>query len=253
MIYYWFIIGAAIGSFLNVCIHRLPRGESIIFPSSHCPNCQNKLSAIDLVPIIGFLLLRGRCRSCRQPIALRYPLVELISGLLFAVSWLTAGGDPISYFFQVIFLSILTIIFFVDLENQVIPDAVSLPGIALGLIRSSVSGLNQFISALFGMLLGFGILYLIASLGKWWFKKEAMGEGDWYLGAMLGAYLGWSGVLLAIFISYLAAGLAAVLLLAGKRARFGEYIPFGPALVFGGIITLFWGGQILNWYLGLFL
>ncbi len=259
MIYFWFVFGTIVGSFLNVCIYRLPRGESIVFPPSHCPNCKTRLTAIDLIPIVGFLLLRGRCRSCRQPISLRYPLVELLGGLFFSVSWLTASGDPVAFFFLAAFLSLLLVIFFTDLEKQVIPDAVSLPGIALGLVYNLTRGLlhpgspglNRFLSALLGMALGFGLLYLIARAGRWWFKKETMGEGDWYLGALLGAYLGGSGVLLAIFIAYLSAGLAAGILLAARKARLGQYIPFGPALVFGAVVTVFWGERILAWYLRL--
>lgn len=249
MIYFWFILGTIVGSFLNVCIHRLPRGESIVFPSSHCPACEKKLSLLDLIPILGYFLLGGKCRCCRVKISPRYPLVEFLAAAGFALSWMQAGGNMLDFVFQIIFVSVLLVLFFSDLEQQVIPDSVSFFGIAVGLIYNFLRGPSFFLSAFSGMLIGFCLLYLIGKLGKLWFKKEAMGEGDFYAAAILGAGLGWQGGLLSILLAFLLAGFVSVFLIISGRVKMGQYIPFGPALAAGGIIALFFGGRIIEWYL----
>lgn len=251
MIYFWFILGSVVGSFLNVCIHRLPRGESIIFPPSHCPNCGHKLSALDLIPILGFFLLGGKCRYCQAKISRRYPLVEFLTALGFAFTWAHAGGNFFNFIFQAIFLSVLLLIFFTDLEQQVIPDAASIFGIFYGLIFNFLRGF--LLSALVGMFLGYLLLFAVGKLGALWFKKEVMGEGDLYVAALLGATLGWDGVLLSIFLAYLLAAAVSLILLALGKVRMGQYVSFGPALAGGGIITLFFGQQLIAWYLGLFI
>jgi leader peptidase (prepilin peptidase)/N-methyltransferase len=258
-----FILGTIIGSFLNVCIHRLPRGESIIYPASHCPQCNRRLGTIDLIPIFGYFLLGGKCRYCRANIPFRYPLVELISGLLLVGVALKFPPTkfPLEFIFYILFSFLCIIVFFTDLEEQVIPDSVSVTGIFAGLIFNYLKGIffsrgeamNPFLSALFGMLLGYVLLYLIAKAGRMWFKKEVMGEGDLYLVAFLGAYLGWQGALLSIFLAYLLAGVVTLPLLLFGKVKMKSYVPFGPALVAGGILSLFFGQQLINWYLGLFL
>lgn len=242
-----FILGSAVGSFLNVCIHRLPRGESIVFPPSHCPNCNSAIKVLDLVPLFGYFFLDGKCRDCKQPISPRYPMVELLSGIAFPVVWLFSGADFFSFILQIIFILLCLLIFFTDLEQQLIPDGAWIIGIIAGL------SYNFNWSAVAGMLLGFFLLFSIGWLGKWWYKKEAMGEGDYFIGAFLGAFLGWQGVLLSIFAAYLIAAAVAVVLLLSKKSKFGEYIPFGPALVGGGIIAFFFGPAVIKWYLGIFL
>ena len=257
----FFIIGAVVGSFLNVCIYRLPRGESIVFPPSHCPNCGAQLKPYDLVPILSYLFLLGRCRRCREKISWRYPLVEFLSGCAFALAWQAALGRPLYFAFYALFLACLIVVFFIDLEFQVIPDAVSVLGIAGGLIFSLLQGavslkiidFDPLISSLGGMLLGFSLLYAIGFLGRSYYKKEVIGEGDLYLAALLGVFLGWAGVLLAIFLGYVLAALASGALLLSGRIKFSGYIPFGPALAAGGAIALFYGTPIINWYLGNFL
>jgi len=246
MIYYWFVLGAAIGSFLNVLIHRLPRGESIVFPSSYCPSCRSRILSIDLVPILGYFFLLGRCRKCKAPISFRYPLVEIIAGTLFTLTWIFTGGEYLSFFFFLIFISAAIVLFFIDLEQQVIPDSVSFPVIVCGLIFNYIR--SSFFSALIGAVLGFIFLFFISQLGKYWYKKEVMGEGDWMMAAMLGAFLGWDGVLLALFLAFLLAATVAIILLIFKKAKFGQMIPFGPALAAGGLIVLYWGEPIIKWY-----
>ncbi|MBN2058047.1 MAG: prepilin peptidase [Candidatus Saganbacteria bacterium] len=256
-----FLIGTVIGSFLNVCIHRIPRGESIVYPSSHCPFCGNKLKAIDLVPLLGFLFLGGKCRYCRKQISWRYPLVEGLTGALFVLCGLHFIASPLWLVFSLGFVSVMLMLFFIDLEHMVVPDTVSVIaifwGYAFNFIRTFYflekgSGFNPFLSALIGMLLAYGTLYSIGVLGQFIFKKEAMGEGDLYIGAVLGACLGWQGALSAIFLAYLLAGVTAIFLLLLRRLKFGDYMPFGPALVSGGLLVFFYGRQLLNWYLNLY-
>ena len=240
------------GSFLNVCIHRLPLRESIIFPPSHCPRCGYKLNFIDLIPIIGFVLLKGRCRQCHGEISFRYPLVELLTGALFVLVaiFFPAFLLPLDFIFYLVFISFLLIVFFIDLEQQVIPDSITFSGVFFGLLFHVLKKIP--FTSISAIVIGWGLFLLIAKLGKMAFKKEVLGEGDLYLAAMLGAFLGWKGLLLSVFLAYLLAGAVAILLLSLKRIRMGEYIPFGPALVVGGIISLFFGQQIIEWYVGLF-
>jgi leader peptidase (prepilin peptidase)/N-methyltransferase len=248
-----FVLGTAVGSFLNVCIHRLPLRESIILPASHCPRCGTNLNFIDLIPILGFILLRGRCRQCRAPISLRYPLVEFLAGTLFVLAgvFFPASSMFLDLIFCLIFISSVLAAFFIDLEHQVIPDAITFSGIFLGFLYHTLKG--DALTSLSGIFLGWILFFLIAKLGKMLFKKEVLGDGDLYLAAMLGAFLGWQGMLLSVFMAYLLAGGVAILLLSLKRIRMGEYIPFGPALVSGGIFTLFFGQQLIAWYVGLFM
>ena len=251
MIYFLLILGAIVGSFLNVCIYRLPRQESVISPPSHCPRCGGKLSVLDLVPVFGYLLLRGKCRYCGERISPRYPLIELLTALGFALCWLNAKGEALSFVFQAVFISVLLVVFFTDLEHQVIPDAASFLGIFSGLIYNLFRGL--IFSALFGALTGYALLFLVGRAGKAWFKKEVMGEGDLYVAALLGAYLGWDGALLSLFLAYLLAAAVSLVFLAAGKIKFGQYIPFGPALAAGGAAALFFGPGVTNWYFSLFL
>jgi len=246
----FFITGAVVGSFLNVCIYRLPRGESIVFPSSHCPSCKHALNMLDLIPVFGYLSLQGKCRYCQAHISWRYPLVELITASLFV---LIAGFFPaVEIIFLLFFVSILIAIFFIDLEHQVIPDVLTFLGLGIGLLYNLRSW-NIFVSGALGMAAGYLVLAGIGYFGKILFKKEALGEGDLFLGALLGVFLGWEQVIFAILLAYvLAAGFIIPFMLL-KKISFGEYIAFGPALVVAGIITLFIGQNIISWYLFSFL
>ena len=256
---FYFIIGAFVGSFLNVCIHRLPRRESISFPPSHCPECQHRLNVFDLIPIFGYFLLLGRCRYCSKNISFRYPLVEFVTAILFmAVSYyFPVSSSPLEFYFYLIFCCGMVVLFFIDLEQQVVPDVVSIPGILLGVVfnylREAINPAQKtFIPALFGLFLGYSLLFVIAWVGKICFKKEAVGEGDLYLIAILGAYLGWRGMLLSLFMAYLIAGISIIILLILRKVKMGQYVPFGPALASAAIIALFYGEPILRWYFNLF-
>jgi leader peptidase (prepilin peptidase)/N-methyltransferase len=241
-----------VGSFLNVCIHRLPMNESIIFPASHCPRCGYRLNFIDLIPILGFVLLKGRCRQCQATISLRYPMVEFLTATFFVLIgiFFPVSSMPLDLIFYLFFISLGLVVFFIDIEQQLIPDVITFSGIFLGLLYHMLK--KAPLTSIAGILLGWAIFFLVSRLGKRLFKKEVLGEGDLLLAAMLGAFLGWQGMLLSIFLAYLLAGGAAILLLGLKRIRMGEYIPFGPALVAGGILSLFFGQQLIAWYVGLF-
>jgi len=250
-----FIFGAVVGSFLNVCIYRLPKGESVVFPPSRCPGCGSGIHWYDNVPVISYLLLRGRCRSCRAAISPQYPLVEAINGLLTLFLFMRFG---LSFAFAVLFLfcSALVVITFIDLEHQIIPDVISLPGIAIGFVASffiedlyQVDKILGWQSSLIGILVGGGSLYLVATLYQLFTGKEGMGGGDIKLLAMMGAFFGWKAVPFIIFVSSLVGSVigVTVMLIQKKDAKLA--IPFGPFLVFGAIMYIFFGRQVIHWYL----
>jgi len=252
-----FLFGLVVGSFLNVCIYRIPRKLSIIVPSSRCPSCSTPIKPLDNIPLVSFILLGGRCRYCRAKISPRYPLVEFLNAVLYVVVlWrFDPGWHTLLYF---VFCSALIVITFIDLDFQIIPDRITLSGIPLGLIagtfilpdpfsRFSLLGIkNSFI----GMLGGFVFFYLVALVGSAIFKKEALGGGDIKMMAMIGAVMGWKAVLLTTFLGSLAGALIGIGLMAGRGGGRMMRIPFGPFLALGAVVTLFYGQEILSWYLG---
>ena len=242
------IFGALVGSFLNVCIYRLPREESIVLPGSHCPHCDHPIKFYDNIPLFSYLLLRGKCRYCGTPISLQYPIVEGVTAL-FSLLLFLRFGPSLAYFFFFAFVSGLILITVIDLYHQIIPDVVSLPGICVGLIGSLVLPRGSFLGSLTGVLLGGGILFLVAFGYQWLFKREGMGGGDVKLLAMIGAFLGWKAVILTIFSSSLIGSIVGVLVMILKGKDFKYAIPFGPFLSSGAILALFWGEQIVRWYL----
>ncbi len=242
------IFGAIVGSFLNVCICRLPRGESIITPGSHCPHCQTPIRFYDNIPLVSYLLLGGKCRYCKGNISFQYPLVEGITALSsfflfirFGLSW--------SYLFYFIFVASLIVITGIDLFHQIIPDVISLPGIGFGLLASLIIPHLTFLNSLMGILLGGGSLFLVATLYQWLFKREGMGGGDVKLLAMIGAFLGWKAVILTILLSSLIGSISGVIIMVLKGKDFKYAIPFGPFLSLGAVISLFYGEKIITWYL----
>jgi leader peptidase (prepilin peptidase) / N-methyltransferase len=242
-------LAAMLGSFLNVCISRLPRGESIVSPPSHCPRCDTAIHAYDNIPLVSFAVLGGRCRGCRAPISWRYPLVEalaIVAGAL--VLWqLGPTWDGLRAF---VFLLALIAITFTDLEHHIIPDWITLPGILVGLAFQLYPSPRAVIDALIGCLLGGGIFYLIAWLSPKVFGQEGMGGGDIKLAAMMGAFLGWKVVLLAIYVAVLVGGVGGALLLLLRLKRLGQHLAFGPFLALGGVVAALWGRPFLGWYFG---
>jgi leader peptidase (prepilin peptidase) / N-methyltransferase len=245
------VFGLLIGSFLNVCIYRIPRNISIVFPSSRCTACNNEIRAWDNIPVISYLLLGGRCRNCRAKISLRYPLVEALNAFLYAaVVWQYGiGWNSLVY---AVLCSSLIVITFIDLDFQIIPDRITLAGIPLGLVAGSFLLNDPFMRAellgykasLIGMCAGGGLFYLVAVL-----SRGGMGGGDIKMMAMVGALMGWKSILLTTFLGSLAGSLIGVFLMIFKGRGRKTKIPFGPFLALGTLITLFFGQEILLWYL----
>jgi len=244
------IFGAMIGSFLNVCICRLPNEESIIWPGSHCPHCNKPIKPYDNIPLISYLFLRGKCRYCKGSISPQYPLVEgmtALSSLLLIMKF----GLSLSFLFYFAFVAALIVITVIDLYHQIIPDVISLPGIGVGLLASLLIPQITFFNSLIGILFGGGSLFLVATVYQWLFKREGMGGGDVKLLAMIGAFLGWKAVILTILLSSLIGSITGILImvLKGKNSKYA--IPFGPFLSLAAVISLFYGETLVRWYLGL--
>ena len=240
-----FLIGAAIGSFLNVCIHRIPAGGSIIFPPSHCPSCKAGIRFYDNIPIISYLLLRGRCRQCKSLISSRYPIVESINGIGYMLLLYEFGlGWPLLAY--TVFFSSLIVLTFIDLSHQILPDLITLPGIIVGLIAASSVLPAGMINSIIGVLLGGGAFYLVAVI-----SRGGMGGGDIKLIAMIGAFLGWRDVLLTIFIGALTGSLVGIFLMLFKGKKRKDPIPFGPFLAAGAVISVFLDRELFIWYVNL--
>lgn len=245
-----FLLGAAIGSFLNVCIYRLPLGESIVFPASHCPACGTRIRPWDNIPLLSFLLLGGKCRSCRAAISFRYPLVELLNGLLTLALFLKFGPSP-TFLVLLVFSSALVAVTFIDLNHQLIPDVISLPGIVVGFAASFFLPWLGWLNSLIGLLLGGGSLLVVAYLYQFLTKKEGMGGGDIKLLAMMGAFLGWRAVPFIIFAGSLVGSVVGITLMLVQKKDAKLAVPFGPFLSFGAILYIFYGRQLIHWYLNI--
>lgn len=251
-----FIFGSLIGSFLNVCIYRMPRDCSIVWPSSRCTSCSNPIRPWDNIPILSFLLLGGKCRTCKAPISLRYPLVEALNALLY-IFLLWRFGPDWPFLIYALFCSALLVITFIDLDFQIIPDRISLPGIPLGLLAGSLILPDPFMRAgalgwqasFIGAASGFFFYYFIAVAGEKILKKEAMGGGDIKLMAMIGGFLGWKGVILTTFFGSLFGSVIGIFMMLLRGREKGSQIPFGPFLALGAMVTLFFGQEIIIWYL----
>ena len=245
-----FIFGAVVGSFLNVCIFRMPKAESVVSPPSHCPRCDYRIRWYDNIPLFSYLLLRGKCRGCSTHISLQYPLVELINGLLTLVLFLKFG-PTVSFLAMFLFCSALVVITFIDLEHQIIPDEISLSGIIIGFLFSFFLPGQTWINSLLGILLGGGFLLLVAYGYQWLTGKEGMGGGDIKLLAMMGAFLGWKSVLFIVFASSLIGSVVGVTMMLVQKKDSKLAIPFGPYLAFGAVLYIFYGTQLIHWYLNL--
>ncbi len=245
-----FLFGAIIGSFLNVCIFRLPAGQSIVAPASRCPACGTPLRPRDNIPILSYLLLRGRCRACHNPISARYPAVEALTGLLFVLLLYRIGPLPVIAVYAS-FVAALIVVSFIDLDHQIIPDVISLPGIVIGLVLSAIGyGPGLFDSAV-GILVGGGLLYAVAVGYHALTGREGMGGGDIKLLAMIGAFLGWKNALVTLVLGSLGGALIGILLILLRGGDSKVPIPFGPFLAIGAVCALLFGDPLLQWYLNL--
>ena len=242
-----FVIGLVIGSFSNVCIYRIPRSESIIRPGSHCPQCSKPIPFYDNIPVISYILLKGKCRYCGQPIPLQYPIVELATGLFYLALYLFYGLQLIAIVYMIL-CTLLIIISFIDLKERIIPDVLSLPFIVIGFIlRFFLKSLSP-VDSLLGILAGGGSLLIIAIAGTYLFKKEAMGGGDIKLAAMIGAFLGWQLTLLSLFLGFFLGSIIGVIVLIINKGK-SDIVPFGPFIALGTMLSIFWGQAIIHWYL----
>ena len=256
------VLGLAIGSFLNVCIYRIPRDVSIASPRrSYCPYCKHRLSALDNVPVLSYIFLRGKCRYCKGPISPRYMIVEILTaGLLFVMVHRGLGlHQDVRYIAleiatTCIFTALLIVIAFIDLELSIIPDIISYLGLIVGLLLAITaavlhSNLGLLISRVLGAVIGAGIIILIAVAGKAVFRKEAMGGGDIKLMAMIGIYLGWwPHIPITLISASLFGSIIGVVLIIASRKKMESRIPFGPFLAVGALLSLLYGEALWTWY-----
>ncbi len=242
------VLGLAVGSFLNVVIYRLPRGKSLSRPRSSCPGCGAMIRWYQNVPVLSYVFLRGRCRGCGEHISPRYPLVEIITAILFLIFFWRYGisATTVGFWF---FCACLVAVFFIDLEHTIIPDRITLPGIVIGLGLALVSDHIDFVSSLLGVITGGGSFLLIGLLGQKMFKKESLGGGDIKLAAMMGAFIGPVRIFLVfVFSAVLGLAVSAVILMISAKFRRDRMLPFGPFLVLAAILVVFYGQDVIDWY-----
>ena len=243
-----FVIGAVVGSFLNVCICRLPAGESVVYPPSHCPRCGVPIRPRDNIPLLSYALLAGRCRSCGGTISVRYPAVEALTGFLLLLLLYRFGLSP-AFGVSAAFVAALVVVSFIDLDHQIIPDGISLPGIVLGLLVSALGLGPPLLDSVVGVLVGGGILYAVAVGYRAFTGREGMGGGDIKLLAMIGAFLGWRGVLVTLIVGSFTGAVVGMGLIVARRAQSRIPIPFGPFLALGAVCALAFGDRLIAWYL----
>lgn len=242
------LVGLMVGSFANVCVYRIPRRESIVFPGSHCPNCNHAIAFYDNIPLLSWLLLGGRCRHCQNPIAWRYPLLELVMAMSWgALAWYFGPTEELAV--ALLLFSMLWVLSFIDLETGLLPNVITYPGIALGLVISW--WLGNGIDALIGAVAGYWVFWSIATLFRLITGREGMGYGDFKLLAMLGAFMGWQALPFIVLVSSVVGIVVGVTFLLFARKGLRAEIPFGPYLAVAGMIWFVRGDAILQWYLNM--
>jgi leader peptidase (prepilin peptidase)/N-methyltransferase len=237
------LLGLCVGSFLNVCILRLPHDQSLVRPRSTCPNCKQPIAWRDNIPVFSWLWLRGKCRWCHARISLQYPLIEALVGVIFGAA-LLAYGPTLQAVSAALFGTLLLGIAITDARHYLIPDEFSLGGLVIGLLLALGNGVPGFLEALLGAAVGFGLLWAVARAGQWVFKEEAMGGGDIKMMAMVGSFVGWRGVLLTLFAGAALGSLIFVPLSLKKK----RLVPFGVFLAVGAVVTFVFGDAIIAWY-----
>ncbi len=242
------LVGLVTGSYLNVVIYRLPRRLSTVLPRSRCPTCGAPIRARDNLPVLSWLLLRGRCRACGTRISGRYPLVEALTGALFVAS-LERFGPSGAALLAAIFCSLMVALAWIDLEHLILPDRITLPGIAAGIVLQLLVPWGGMVAGVVGALVGAGLL--LAAYGLWWLvrREEGLGLGDVKMLAMIGAFLGWRGVAVSLFVGALTGAAFGLGLLAVGRGALRSKIPFGAFLALGGLVALFAGRALVSFYL----
>lgn len=241
------LLGLVLGSFYNVCIYRLPKGESVLWPPSHCPKCGRHLTPVELVPVVGHLILKGRCRGCRAPIGVQYPLVELLAMGLALLAFHQYGLTGAAL--RLLLLgSLVLVTAVVDLRHQVIPNALVVVGLVLAVILQVVFPDLSWSRVLLGFAVGGGFLALVAVV-----TRGGMGGGDVKFGAVLGFLVGWPHVVPALLIAFVSGAAAGIVLMALKLKSRKDFVPFGPFLGLGAVVAFLWGRELITWYLGCFL
>ncbi len=256
------LAGLVIGSFLNVCIHRLPRRESVIRPRSRCPNCSKPISAGDNIPVLSFLLLKGRCRACHQRISLQYPLLEAATAALFVTAWMRFGWSS-AFVVSCLFLALILALTVIDLYHRILPDVLTLGGLAAGVLLSpfqdpdffhweartaSLPAWDHLGFSLLGAGVGGGFLWLIAALYRRFSGVDGMGFGDVKMTAMLGAFLGWRCAMLSVFLGSVVGAVAGSIYMRARSKRRSYPLPFGTFLGVASAAAALWGPEILRWY-----
>jgi len=237
------VTGLCFGSFLNVCILRLPKEQSLVSPPSTCPQCGQRIAWYDNIPLVSWAVLRGKCRRCGNAISAQYPLIEALVGALWLAAYLRYGVS-VPALAGALFCTVLLGIGITDARHYLIPDEFTWGGLGLGLALSLVGGWQGFLQAVIGAAVGFGLLYAVGEAGRWLFKEEAMGGGDIKMMAMVGSFVGWKGVLLTIF----AGALLGTLIFVPLSLRKKRLVPFGVFLAVGAAVTFVWGDALIEWY-----
>ena len=251
MIVLIFIVGLVFGSFLNVVIYRLPKGESIVWPGSRCPSCSQSISIYDNIPLISYMLLKGRCRHCNASIHWRYPLVEGLTALCGVALYLRYGLTNPFWVYGVLMLFLISLSF-IDLDHGLLLNKLTIPGFILGFILIVVLQIERWHIALLGAVFGGGILFVIGLIGKFFFRKDSLGMGDIKLLVMIGVYVGFPDVTLCLFFGIIVAAITILIGMIRKKLRFGDVIPFGPFIAIGTLVYLLWGDAIIHSYLSQF-
>ena len=242
-----FFFGMCIGSFMNVCIYRLPNSKSIIHPRSMCPQCGAMITFYDNIPVLSYILLRRKCRHCQTPIPIRYPLVEIIGGF-FALCVFLRFGLSLEGLIYYAFIATLLVITFIDIDYQIIPDLITLPGIPIFFLAALVLPTVTPMESLLGLLIGGGILLVIGIIYHLITHKEGMGGGDIKLLAMIGVFLGWKGVFFTIFMASGVGTFVGIIAMLHQRKGMKLAVPFGPFLSIGAISYIFFGSNLIYWY-----
>jgi leader peptidase (prepilin peptidase) / N-methyltransferase len=244
------VLGLAIGSFLNVCIHRIPRKGSIVQPPSSCPHCGYVLRWADNIPVVSYVMLGGRCRNCKASISIRYPVVEAITMVVFVLHYLVFGLD-ILLVPRLFFACALIVLFAIDLEHHLLPNVITLPGIVVGLAFSAMLP-PGLVDAFIGVLAGGGVLWLIGEVYYRYSGQEGMGGGDVKMLAMIGAFLGWKLMILTLVLSSVLGSVVGLLVILLKRGGMKHALPYGTFLSLGALVASLVGSRILDWYLGFY-
>ena len=241
------LMGLVTGSFLNVVIHRVPRGVSIVRPRSRCPYCDGPIRAGDNIPVLSWVLLRGRCRRCSAPISGRYPFLEALTGALFVLC-VERFGFTLEALAAAVLCSLLIVLAAIDLEHFLLPDRITLPGIVIGWLLQRWLPAASLLEAVVGALVGAGVLILLINVWYWLHDEESMGLGDVNMLAMIGAFLGWQGVISTLFVASLLGAVVGLGLIAARRLTLKGKLPFGFFLALGALVSLFAGEALMRWY-----